>query len=108
MVEFDVAGLQEKIAAAEPGYLAFNGKNAARGALERDVPYGLQDEQIGGAAGLGPALDLGPRPPVLEDRAVAGAGPGLRRRPRPALGPPGEPRRRHLGELLRYIALVYR
>ncbi len=47
-VEFDVGGLQEKIAAAEPGYLAFNGKNAARGALERDVLYGLQDETIGG------------------------------------------------------------
>jgi len=49
IAEFDVAGLQEKIAAAEPGYLAFNGKNAARGALERDVAYGLQDEQVGGA-----------------------------------------------------------
>jgi TDG/mug DNA glycosylase family protein len=48
-VEFDVAGLQEKIASAEPGHLAFNGKNAARGALERDVAYGPQDEQIGGA-----------------------------------------------------------
>jgi double-stranded uracil-DNA glycosylase len=50
MVEFDVGGLQERVAAAEPTYLAFNGKNAARGALERDVVYGLQDEQIGGAA----------------------------------------------------------
>jgi double-stranded uracil-DNA glycosylase len=50
VVEFDVGGLQEKIVAAEPTYLAFNGKNAARGALERDVVYGLQDEQIGGAA----------------------------------------------------------
>jgi TDG/mug DNA glycosylase family protein len=49
-VEFDVGGLQEKIAAAEPERLAFNGKNAARGALERDVQYGLQPEQIGGAA----------------------------------------------------------
>jgi TDG/mug DNA glycosylase family protein len=49
VVEFDVGGLQERIAAAEPGYLAFNGKNAARGALERDVLYGPQDEQIGGA-----------------------------------------------------------
>jgi TDG/mug DNA glycosylase family protein len=48
--EFDVAGLQEKIAAAEPTYLAFNGKNAARGALERDIAYGPQDEQVGGAA----------------------------------------------------------
>jgi double-stranded uracil-DNA glycosylase len=50
VVEFDVGGLQEKIAAAEPACLAFNGKNAARGALERDVAYGPQDEQIGGAA----------------------------------------------------------
>ena len=48
--EFDLGGLQEKIAAAEPGCLAFNGKNAARGALERDVAYGPQDEQIGGAS----------------------------------------------------------
>lgn len=48
-VEFDVAALQAKIAAAEPAYLAFNGKNAARGALERDVAYGFQDERIGGA-----------------------------------------------------------
>ena len=47
--EFDVAGLQEKIAAAEPATLAFNGKNAARGALERDVDYGPQEERIGGA-----------------------------------------------------------
>jgi double-stranded uracil-DNA glycosylase len=49
-VEFDAAGLQERIAAAEPANLAFNGKNAARGALERDVGFGLQEEQIGGAA----------------------------------------------------------
>ena len=49
-VEFDVAGLEQKIAAAEPANLAFNGKNAARGALERDVAYGLQDERLAGAA----------------------------------------------------------
>ncbi|HXS46478.1 MAG TPA: mismatch-specific DNA-glycosylase [Solirubrobacterales bacterium] len=48
-VEFDVAGLAERIATAEPAKLAFNGKNAARGALERDVDYGPQPEQIGGA-----------------------------------------------------------
>lgn len=48
--EFDVAGLEAKIAAAEPDILAFNGKNAARGALERGVEYGLQEERIGGAA----------------------------------------------------------
>lgn len=48
--EFDVDGLREKIAAAEPAHLAFNGKNAARGALEREVGFGLQEEQIGGAA----------------------------------------------------------
>lgn len=50
VAEFDVGGLQERIAAAEPVHLAFNGKNAARGALERDVAYGPQDEQVGGAA----------------------------------------------------------
>jgi TDG/mug DNA glycosylase family protein len=48
-VEFDVAGLQERVAAAEPGILAFNGKNAAQGALERAVQFGPQEEQIGGA-----------------------------------------------------------
>jgi TDG/mug DNA glycosylase family protein len=48
-VEFDVDGLQARVAAVEPATLAFNGKNAARGALERDVGYGLQPERIGGA-----------------------------------------------------------
>jgi len=47
--EFDVTGLQERVAAAEPAILAFNGKNAARGALERAVGFGPQEEQIGGA-----------------------------------------------------------
>lgn len=49
-VEFDVAGLQARIAEAEPVNLAFNGKNAARGALERAVDFGPQPEQIGGAS----------------------------------------------------------
>ena len=49
-VEFDVGGLQERIAEVEPARLAFNGKNAARGALERDVEFGPQEEQLGGAA----------------------------------------------------------
>jgi double-stranded uracil-DNA glycosylase len=49
-VEFDVADLQARVATAEPATLAFNGKNAARGALERQVAYGLQEETIGGAA----------------------------------------------------------
>jgi len=49
-VEFDVAGLEARIGASEPANLAFNGKNAARGALERDVGYGEQPERIGGAA----------------------------------------------------------
>jgi double-stranded uracil-DNA glycosylase len=47
--EFDVAGLQVRIATAEPANLAFNGKNPARAALERDVDYGQQPERIGGA-----------------------------------------------------------
>jgi len=50
MDEFDVAGLEARIAAVEPASLAFNGKNAARGALGRGVDYGLQRERIGGAA----------------------------------------------------------
>jgi TDG/mug DNA glycosylase family protein len=50
MAEFDVSGLQARVAAAEPDNLAFNGKNAARAALERTVAYGLQEERIGGAA----------------------------------------------------------
>ena len=48
-VEFDVDGLHAKVAAAEPERLAFNGKNAARGALKRPVAYGVQDETFGGA-----------------------------------------------------------
>jgi TDG/mug DNA glycosylase family protein len=48
-VEFDVAGLEARVAEAEPANLAFNGKNAARGALERGVDYGRQPERIGGA-----------------------------------------------------------
>jgi TDG/mug DNA glycosylase family protein len=47
--EFDVAGLEARIAAVEPANLAFNGKNAARGALGRRVDYGPQPERIGGA-----------------------------------------------------------
>lgn len=49
-VEFDLDGLRERIAAVEPAYLAFNGKSAARGALEQAVDFGPQEEQIGGAA----------------------------------------------------------
>jgi TDG/mug DNA glycosylase family protein len=48
--EFDVSGLQSRIATAEPDNLAFNGKNAARAALERGVDYGLQPERLGGAS----------------------------------------------------------
>jgi TDG/mug DNA glycosylase family protein len=48
-VEFDVDGLRSRIAEAEPAHLAFNGKNAAAGALERPVSFGLQEEQFGGA-----------------------------------------------------------
>jgi double-stranded uracil-DNA glycosylase len=46
---FDVDGLHAKIAAAEPERVAFNGKNAARAALERQVPYGRQDDLFAGA-----------------------------------------------------------
>ena len=47
--DFDVAGLEAKIAAVEPARLAFNGKNPAQGALDRRVAYGIQEERIGGA-----------------------------------------------------------
>jgi double-stranded uracil-DNA glycosylase len=46
---FDPARLAAAVAAASPAYLAFNGKNAARGALGRPVDYGVQPERIGGA-----------------------------------------------------------
>lgn len=49
-IELDVAGLEARVAEAEPAHLAFNGKNAASGALERNVDYGPQPERIGGAA----------------------------------------------------------
>ncbi len=49
-VEFDVSGLEARIAEVESENLAFNGKNAARGALGRGVDYGPQPERIGGAA----------------------------------------------------------
>lgn len=49
-VEFDVGGLEARIAEVEPANLAFNGENAARGALGHGVDYGLQPERIGGAA----------------------------------------------------------
>ena len=45
--EFDVVGLKARIVSAEPALLAFNGKNAARGALECSVDYGLQPERVG-------------------------------------------------------------
>ncbi len=48
--EFDVTGLEARIAEVEPPNLAFNGKDAACGALGRSVDYGLQSERIGGAA----------------------------------------------------------
>jgi double-stranded uracil-DNA glycosylase len=47
---FDSDGLAARIGAVEPAHLAFNGKNAARGALGRAVDYGPQPERIGGAA----------------------------------------------------------
>jgi double-stranded uracil-DNA glycosylase len=46
----DPARLAAAVAVASPAYLAFNGKNAARGALGRPVDYGTQPERIGGAS----------------------------------------------------------
>jgi double-stranded uracil-DNA glycosylase len=48
-VEFDLPRLEAQVSEAEPDNLAFNGKNAARAALERAVEYGPQEERIGGA-----------------------------------------------------------
>lgn len=48
--ELDVDGLRERIEAFAPVYLAFNGKNAARGTLGREIELGPQEERIGGAA----------------------------------------------------------
>jgi TDG/mug DNA glycosylase family protein len=47
---FDRERLESAVAAVGPVHLAFNGKNAARGALGRTVDYGPQPERIGGAA----------------------------------------------------------
>jgi double-stranded uracil-DNA glycosylase len=47
---FDRRRLTAAIAAVAPHHLAFNGKNAARGALGRPVIYGPQTETIGGAS----------------------------------------------------------
>jgi TDG/mug DNA glycosylase family protein len=47
--EFDIPRLEAEITTVEPERLAFNGKNAARGALGRAVEYGIQPERIGGA-----------------------------------------------------------
>jgi len=47
---FDPERLRAAITAASPAHLAFNGKNAARGALSRPVDYGRQPEILGGAA----------------------------------------------------------
>jgi TDG/mug DNA glycosylase family protein len=46
---FDRERLGTAIAVVGPAHLAFNGKNAARGALGHAVDYGLQPERIGGA-----------------------------------------------------------
>jgi double-stranded uracil-DNA glycosylase len=46
---FDRERLEAEIAAVAPAHIAFNGKNAARGALARAVDYGVQPERIGGA-----------------------------------------------------------
>jgi TDG/mug DNA glycosylase family protein len=46
---FDVAGLEARVAAAAPAHLAFNGKNAARGALSKLPDYGRVAERFAGA-----------------------------------------------------------
>jgi TDG/mug DNA glycosylase family protein len=46
---FDVPRLIAQISANKPRWIAFNGKNAARGALETEVEYGVQQGRLGGA-----------------------------------------------------------
>lgn len=46
---FDVEGLTARLEACAPSWVAFNGKNAARGALRRPVDYGEQPERLGPA-----------------------------------------------------------
>jgi TDG/mug DNA glycosylase family protein len=45
---FDVPGLEAKIRQSKPRFVAFNGKNAAKAALQRPVDYGRQPERLGG------------------------------------------------------------
>lgn len=46
---FDVAGLVATLERYAPAWIAFNGKNAAKGALGRSVDYGQQPERLGPA-----------------------------------------------------------
>jgi TDG/mug DNA glycosylase family protein len=45
---FDLPGLETRIADAKPRFVAFNGKNAAKAALQRPVEYGRQAERLVG------------------------------------------------------------
>jgi double-stranded uracil-DNA glycosylase len=45
---FDVPRLLAQLEHHSPGWIAFNGKNAARVALGRPVEYGPQEQQLGG------------------------------------------------------------
>ena len=83
-VEFDVAALRRRSPRPNRACLAFNGKNAARGALERAVDFGPQEEQIGGASGLGSALHLRRVPDGTSGTSGPGAGAVSAR-----IGPPG-------------------
>lgn len=47
---FDVPRLERMLEEFSPRWLAFNGKNAARHALDRSVEYGVQPERLGGVA----------------------------------------------------------
>ncbi len=46
---FDVVGLVATLERYAPAWVAFNGKNAAKGALGRSVDYGRQPERLGSA-----------------------------------------------------------
>lgn len=46
---FDAGRLVAQLERARPVWLAFNGKNAARGALGRPIDYGVQRDRLAGA-----------------------------------------------------------
>jgi TDG/mug DNA glycosylase family protein len=82
---FDVAGLVATLECYAPAWIAFNGKNAAKGALGRPVDYGEQPERLGPARVFVLPVHVGGRPGILGRGPLARAGEGR-------LTPPDTPR----------------